>query len=838
MNVRRALTMAFLLSLALLAWACRSRPGLQVEAPERPRPIVDLAGRSYACVAAGYASLPEGPGAEGQPGDLLLENAFVRFVVAAADHPGPAGLGGHLIDAAVQGGEDRMRLLLPLRGGRAAATPVYEKVTVSAPGGVEQEAVVLSTGHLAGDPSVKVETTYALQPGSRMLEIATTVRNETDSMLPQFAFLDLLYHGRTVRFAPSAGLFPADKRSRSRWISFFYGDRVWGVVAAPLGALDCVHLPGVSQISYRTVDIAPGQSYMCRRYIMCDVGGPERIWLAAFPPRQDEVSYLSFVVREQSTDEPIPDVRIGIEPLEGRSPLLMVTDRAGRAGAEVPPGSYAVALRAAGRESVGDPVPFVVNCGAGLRHECPVMLSPRAEARVTVRARIGPYTAPTPARICSGPGQEYGASEPLGVPFPTPFAEELAFADGSGHALLALAPPVVPTAAPVVASKGPLFTYAVASVRAEPGATPSVDLLLERVVEPGAYLAVDFRQHTEASPDCALTPAERALTDAAEGLDAAVVSDPAFRSAVVGVPPDADCRLVPGFRLQRYGVGSFSVFPLEAAEGPEPDLAGALAPGLPAGEVLRQLREALPTALIQVDDPLDDRDGYFSLSGFAPTLHRRSLPGFSPDFDAIELLTGRDVAGARKLLPYWFCLLNEGRRIIVTGGSGSRAIQGEVAGLARTFVHCAAETRPPELRDVIAAIRGLKEAPNAFVSNGPFLDAALDGHPIGSVQTPRARVAELRLKITAAPWVDVRRATVYRNGEQVHQFELTPTEEPVRWEGALELDTSADCWFVLCVEGDRPMLPVYRGPRSPTPFAVTNPFWVDADGDGKVTVGE
>ncbi len=848
MNVRRALTMALLLSLAVLAGACRSRPGGGVQPPLRPRPVVGLAGQSYAYAVADYASLPQGPGADGRPGDLLLENAFVRFLVAAAGHHGPAGSGGNLIDAAVQDGEDQMRLLLPLLGGRSAAAPVYEEVSVSVPGGVEEEAAVVSTGHLPGAPSVEVETTYTLRPGSRMLEISTTVRNGTDSMLPFFGFRDLLYHVRTVRFAPGVGLFPAGKSPRSRWMAFFGDGCVWGVLAAPLGTLRCVHSPGVSEIGHRTVDIPPGQSHTCRRYLMCDVGGPERTWLAAFPPRQDELSRLSFVIRERGTDDPIPGVQIDLTPSDERSPFLMVTDGAGMAAAEVPAGSYSVILRAVGREPVGSVVlradgtesvePFPVSCVAGLRHTCPVTLSRRAEARVIVRARVGPYTAPTPARICSGPARGFGESGPVGVPFPMPLVGELAFADGSGRATLWLAPSPLLTLAAVVASKGPLFSYAVAPVQAEVGTAPSVELLLERLVEPGDYVAVDFRQHTGASLDCALLPAERALTSAAEGLDAAVVSDPVFRAAVVGVPRDADCRLVPGFRFRRHGVGSFSVFPLAAAEDAEPDLSGVLAPGLTADGVLPRLRELFPAALIQVDDPLDEGTGYFELCGFAPTLHRHSPAGFSEDFDAIELLTGRDVAGARKLLPYWFWLLNKGRRIMVTGGSGSRAIQGDVAGLARTFVHCPAETRPPSARDIVAAIRRLKEVPDAFVSNGPFIEAALDGQPIGSVQTARAEVAELRLKISAAPWIDVRRVSVYRNGTAVHQFDLAETEGTVRWDDALEVDTSADCWFVVRVEGDRPMRPVYPGPHSPTPFAVTNPFWVDADGDGEVTVPE
>ncbi|MHC4789147.1 MAG: hypothetical protein ACYS8K_08115, partial [Planctomycetota bacterium] len=230
------------LAAATLPWACRSYPG-EVPQVGAPRPFVALAGQSQARRVADWPSLPPGPGAEGRPGDFVLENAFVRFVVASADHRGPGRPAGNLIDAAVQRGEDRMRLLAPLLGPAPGQKPICTSVAVEEPGGLDAAAVLVAEGHLLARPEVGVTTTYRLEPGSRQIEVATAVRNRSADMLPLFGFGDLLYHGRTLRFAPGAGLMPAGREGSSTWMSFFWAGRVWGILCAPLDSMDAVYRP-------------------------------------------------------------------------------------------------------------------------------------------------------------------------------------------------------------------------------------------------------------------------------------------------------------------------------------------------------------------------------------------------------------------------------------------------------------------------------------------------------------------------------------------------------------------------------------------------------------------
>ncbi|MCK4283540.1 MAG: carboxypeptidase regulatory-like domain-containing protein, partial [Candidatus Brocadiae bacterium] len=436
MKVRGLWVAALLLAAVLLPWGCRFGPGSRAAAPERPKPVVQLAGQSYAYVVRDSSLLPTGVGAEGSPGDLLLENAFVRFVVASADHAGPAWLRGNLIDAAVQRGEDRMRLLVPLLGGSRPVRPTWETVTVANRGGPDEPGVVVSKGHLSDNASVKVETTYTLPPGARSLEITTKVLNETAGMLALFGCRDQLYHGRTARFAPSVGLFPAGKRGSSRWLAFFWQDRVWGIVAGPLGTMDGVHEVGVSELHYCTVDIPAGESRSYRRSLVAGVGGPEAVWLQAWPVPESTRSHLALTIRDRDTGEPVEGAQVHLEAADKRSPVVLVTDCLGKVALDLPGGKCKVRVRAAGRAPAG---PHLLNCVAGSSHTLAIPISARAEAVVSVRARIGPYAAPTRARICSYLTRGFAGPVPAGPAFPTPSPAGVVLANGLTEVRLPLA---------------------------------------------------------------------------------------------------------------------------------------------------------------------------------------------------------------------------------------------------------------------------------------------------------------------------------------------------------------------------------------------------------------
>lgn len=834
MRARHLLALGASVGAILALYACGSteRSGLQRQGP---RPLIDLAAQSYAGPVSELAFLPSGPGAEGRIGDLLLENANVRFVVAAADHAGPGYPAGNVIDAAVQGGEDRMRLLAPMLGSGPTRRPAYESVRVESAGGLHVPAIVVAEGRLIGSPQVKVRTSYSLPPDSVSLEISTRVENGTGASLDQFVFSDSLCHGRTLRFVPQPRRVAGRMQATAGWLSFFWGDRSWGVLCMPGTTMDVVHDLGLAQMElrYGQADILPGESRSYRRFLMAAAGGPEKVWQVAYPTPENMLSHLAFQLNEEGTDQPVPGAQIVVAPDDRRSPVLLVTGSSGRVELDLRAGRYAAAALAPGRP----PVPAVpVTCGAGQSHVVSMYLSARAQATVLVKAKIGEFATPADARLTCYSSADQPMPFPFPLDFPVPGESGVALASAMHGALVPLTPfsPQLPGSSVIVVSKGPLFGSLSLPVAAAAGMTASFEPALERAVDAGAYLAVDLRQYTDASPDCSLTLDERALSDSCEGLQAAVVSDPVLRTVLAGAPSQGECLLMPGCRLALDGQGSFSFYPVEEAPGQHTDIWALAKPDRPAAQVLKDIRERFPKAIIQVDSPLDQQAGYFALAGFEPGLHVPALV----DFDAVEVLSGRDVAGARKALACWFYLLNSGRKVMATGGSGSRATFWETAGCARTFIRCPKEGAVATADEVKAAIARLKTTPDAFVTNGPFIEATLNDKPFGSLQTVRDGQARLQLRVSAPLCVDVAKATVYRDGEAVQEIPIPETTTPLRCDRVVMLEARRDCWFVVVVEGRKPMSAVYSGgPAAPTPFAVTNPFYVDADGDGEVRLG-
>jgi len=819
--------MAILAALAALALCgCRSAPP-PVARPQAPPPRIDLAGQAVVRQVRGPYDVPVGPGAEGRAGDWVLENAFVRFVVAGVRPTRPGGEGGNLIDAAMQGGEDRMRLLVPELGDRPLLQPVYADVNVAAPGGQGAIATLVAEGHLPGQPKVNVTTTYSLAPGERMLEVRTRVQNNTNAMLPGFTLADRLCQGRTERYVPGPGLWPTGQRSSAHWEAFFGGGFVWGLLGPVLAPTEGVHEAGYSLLTYSSTDLAAGQEREYRRYLLAQFGGPEKVWLAADPVPDNQLCTIRVEPREEHGERPVPGGFVYVRPGGNRPEFVAPVDDTGVAEFEVPKGRYDLHVAAPGRASSGV---RTLDMAAGASAVWPVPLSQPAAARLEVRGRIGGIVAPLTGRVTAfslsaagsmpGPGPAYPVQPPMG--------SVLISAGQQAHLPLPPAGPVLAGSYMLAASKGTLFDSAWARVNAAPGDQPKLSAVLDRIVDPGDYVAVDMCQHTDASPDCALTVPERLLADACEGLQAAVAVDPALPAAGLAVPVESECVLLNGLRLDRSGQGSFSVFPIDPGGPAAPEQLWE--PGLSAAELLGRAAKQFPDALVQVNHPLDAETGYFTLGRFDRNTGKSALEGFGGEFDALELLSGDDVQGARDLLPYWFALLNAGKRVIITGGSDSVGFSGPQAALARTFVRCPTGGMRPTAEQVANAVRALKKAPDAFVSNGPFIIAMLNGRPMGSQQRVKDAKAVLSLRIYAPNWADVNRVRVYRNGEAVEDVRVPLAATPLRFERTFMLDAPAPCWFVVVVEGQRPLMPAYyTGRGTPTPIAVTNPWWVDKE---------
>ncbi|MFO7955557.1 MAG: CehA/McbA family metallohydrolase [Candidatus Brocadiia bacterium] len=810
MNRRRSAIIVLALALTLLSGCGSGQEEPAPQAPLQAYGVVELAGKTKAYRASTGPMLP-GPGAAAQAGDCVLENSLGVFVVAGPDHIEEGCPAGNLIDAAFQRGPDYMRLLTPLLGPGEGVHPVYRDVRVQAEGGLDEQAVVAAEGFLPGRPGVRVVTEYTLRPGEERLTITTTVENNTDSMLGRFGFRDLLCHGRTFRYVPGPGLFPTGRESTSRWMAFFGERYCWGLGTEALTRIEGSHGPGSSLLEYATVDIPPGEKRSFTRRLMVGVGGPLAVWKTWEAQEGESTSRLTVCVTDGQSVDPVADATVQLAPEDGRPAIVMLTDEEGTAVAELPSGRYGVVVSKPGRSPLG---PVSISCVADAAHRFPVTLSPATTLSVRLLGDSGEEATPVFGRLrLAEPGRN--ANPARGPAYPEwPWLPAVPVRPTEA----ARVPVGGSRARTLVGYRGPLNAIAGAPIPAADGRTVPLRATLQQVVDPGTYVAVDFRQHSDVSPDCALTLPERALLNACEGLDGAILSDPALQRIRETALPDGSGALMPAYRWERPGGGAFTFISPRQDDAMVGRFVEAASASTSAGDILETARQFFPDALLQVDMPLDPRSGVLALHGELP---RQS-------FHMLDVLSGGEVESANRVMNHWFEVLNEGRRVVATGGSGSVGLHEPLAGQARTFVHCPEGDTPDAIRDAVAQ---LPRSPNAFVTNGPFLDVSLNEQPIGSTQTiPPGRV-QMDVRVRAAPWVDVTWGRVYCNGELVKEFPVEPSRKVMRSERTFEFEVTEDCWFVVQVVGDRPLSPVYGGTEAPTPFALTNPMWVEVSDD-------
>lgn len=401
----------------------------------------------------------------------------------------------------------------------------------------------------------------------------------------------------------------------------------------------------------------------------------------------------------------------------------------------------------------------------------------------------------------------------------------------------------------VFASRGLEWTLAAVEITISAGTPARLELALERAIDTSGWVSGDFHLHTltySGHGDAELD--ERVLTFLGEGLEFAVATDHDHRTdygpTVAALGVGAEVATVTGNEVSTP-IGHFNAFPLDPAGTPvDSDVTAAG----PLFALLRQQRDAHGRApVIQLNHPRWKGIDYFTQAGLDPLTGQSSDPAWSPDFDSIEILnenTGwgllehgeTDLSTGNNLhsvLRDWFRLLQRGGHYAAVGNSDSHTVRETLPGLPRNFVRSPSDA-PAEID--AGAVADAVRAKALFTTMGPFLELSVEGTPMGGTARARDGHVTLAVRVQAAPWVDCDRVRVFVDGDEATVLEVPPGRAAVRLEREVVLAAPHDAWLVVLVEGDEPLpAPVYRGDRPILPWALSNPVWIDADGDGTWT---
>ncbi|MEB2311881.1 MAG: CehA/McbA family metallohydrolase [Sorangiineae bacterium] len=366
-----------------------------------------------------------------------------------------------------------------------------------------------------------------------------------------------------------------------------------------------------------------------------------------------------------------------------------------------------------------------------------------------------------------------------------------------------------------------------------------LDVTLQHVVPTDGWISGDFHVHSAASWDSKVPMRARVFEFASDGVEVMVSTDHNFVSDYAPFIEELGAgrwvTSVIGSEITTRSWGHFGAFPL--VRDPSQVNGGAIpVRSQTPKQIFEAVRRRSPPALIDVHHPRLGRLGYFDRGHFdAPRAEFLSPAGTSLDFDALEILNGfRDSErhAIDDVLSDWFHLILHGYRFTGTGNSDTHHPRFNIGGYPRNFV------RVP--KDVPAAItpellaRAVK-AGHAFFTTGPFLRLEVDGAGIGDTVTERSGKLRGHLEVDAAPWVSVTGVRLYVDGHVAQRWMVPPSSAVARLRADFELAVTRDAFVVLRAGGDQPLAPVAGEPGGFRiyPMALTNPVFIDVDGNGR-----
>jgi hypothetical protein len=367
---------------------------------------------------------------------------------------------------------------------------------------------------------------------------------------------------------------------------------------------------------------------------------------------------------------------------------------------------------------------------------------------------------------------------------------------------------------------------------------------LSHVVDTHDWLSADFHVHAARSPDSRVPMRDRIYEFVADDVqmivstDHNVISDyePYIRELNAG----RYITSAVGDEMTTGSWGHFGAFPLphdmeRAGQG------AVLVHGRKPADFFNDVRTNAPGAIIDVHHPrLDQEIGYFSIGHFDARADRADRPGFSWDFDAVEVMNGYQDPVRRsvdRVVDDWFSLLDHEHLVTATGNSDTHHLNFNIGGYPRNYVKV--QDDRPALVDGKQVARALK-GHHAFFTTGPFVSLLVNGGNIGDLVPARGGKAHAEITVQAAPWVSVERVTLYLNGHEAKRWPVPPGIAAVRFHEIIDLTTPADGYVVVRVDGEKSLAPVVGDRKTFTayPFALTNPVFLDVDGDGRYRTGQ
>ncbi|MDJ0851518.1 MAG: CehA/McbA family metallohydrolase [Myxococcota bacterium] len=394
---------------------------------------------------------------------------------------------------------------------------------------------------------------------------------------------------------------------------------------------------------------------------------------------------------------------------------------------------------------------------------------------------------------------------------------------------------------------------------------------LRQVVELRGIVSADFHVHAQASDDSQMSNEERLKSYVAESLDVMISTDhdhvADFAPALAALDLGDRIRVRTGVEITSsapssaapWTIGHHNAWPV--VHRPEQHRQGApRSQDLRVADLYAMLRRDYGVGVVQLNHALAadgevENGRYLSHLGGAGESYDPALPiderpnrlllepgadreTRAIDFDAMEIMNGRSFGQYLALREAWYSLLRQGFRRTGTGNSDTHG-PNEVAAYPRNFVYVGEGAWSDD--DLDAAVR----AGRLFATSGPLIAAfQVNGARMGDLAAAPDGRLEVRLAVAAPDWVPVEEVRLLVNGEPVRTWRDLDHDRVLRISITETLRLSRDGFVTLeagaPLETERRAWARERGglySRLIAPGfvsqAVSNPVFVDVDGDGR-----
>lgn len=409
--------------------------------------------------------------------------------------------------------------------------------------------------------------------------------------------------------------------------------------------------------------------------------------------------------------------------------------------------------------------------------------------------------------------------------------------------------------------------YSLGKTEVTLGSVPqAITLTLSREVNTAGWFCSDTHIHTLALSkhgDSLLH--ERAITLAAEAIELPIATEHNLHADYTPAARDLGLlryfTAVPGNEVTTTN-GHFNIFPVSLPLPPI-DHTKTRWPDL-----LERIRQSPGVRFAILNHPTDTHSGFtpFAATNLNPITGKNLRGDFDFTFDAMELInSGAMRTDWMEPIRAWFALLNRGYRIVGIGSSDCHDVSRFIVGQGRTYIQ--GEDSDPGKIDIQKACDALKQG-RAVVSLGLFLQLRISDAPdaldapqlttgvlpasasgIGDFHTGSSKFFEVTASVDFPAWMNPEgrtTATLYANGRPltIFPFDLAKKPgQPLAFKARFP-KPKADTWYVLVADLpgvtnaywsiSRPYQP--SSPEwNPAMIGITNPIWLDADGDGRFT---